>query len=85
MELFEVCPVCHRSCHIRSQRIGTFLCVEQLCHHCQFSRKWNSQPILGSTPAGNLHLSAAVYLSGASFFTIEKVFVNEIINSFAVT
>ncbi|XP_042614665.1 uncharacterized protein LOC109110689 isoform X2 [Cyprinus carpio] len=62
------------SCHIRSQRIGTFLRVEQLCHHCQFSRKWNSQPILGSTPAGNLHLSAAVYLSGASFFTIEKIF-----------
>ncbi|XP_052464668.1 uncharacterized protein LOC128021464 isoform X1 [Carassius gibelio] len=74
MELFDVCPVCHRSCHIRSQRIGTFLRVEQLCHHCQFSRKWNSQPILGSTPAGNLHLSAAVYLSGASFFTIEKIF-----------
>ncbi|CAM4275657.1 unnamed protein product [Leuciscus chuanchicus] len=72
MELFEVCPVCHRSCRIRSQRIGTFLRVEQLCHHCQFSRKWSSQPILGSTPAGNLHLAAAVYLSGASFVTIEK-------------
>ncbi|XP_059897595.1 uncharacterized protein LOC132449789 isoform X3 [Gadus macrocephalus] len=36
--------------------------------------RWNSQPILGSTPAGNLHLSAAVYLSGASFLKIEKVF-----------
>ncbi|XP_039537948.1 uncharacterized protein LOC120486154 [Pimephales promelas] len=74
MELFEMCPVCHRSCHTRSQRIGTFLRVEQLCHHCQFTRKWSSQPILGSTPAGNLHLSAAVYLSGASFVTIEKIF-----------
>ncbi|XP_039541035.1 uncharacterized protein LOC120488385 isoform X2 [Pimephales promelas] len=74
MELFEMCPVCHRSCQIRSQRIGTFLRVEQLCHHCQFTRKWSSQPILGSTPAGNLHLSAAVYLSGASFVTIEKIF-----------
>ncbi|XDV25389.1 hypothetical protein PO909_029312 [Leuciscus waleckii] len=74
MELFELCPVCQRSCHVRSQRLGTFLRVEQLCHHCQFSRKWNSQPIMGCTPAGNLHLSAAVYLCGASFFTLEKIF-----------
>ncbi|XP_051981457.1 uncharacterized protein LOC127642989 isoform X2 [Xyrauchen texanus] len=74
MELFEVCPVCQRSCDVRSQRLGTFLHVEQLCQHCHFLRKWNSQPILGSTPAGNLHLSAAVYLCGASFYTVEKIF-----------
>ncbi|XP_048037922.1 uncharacterized protein LOC125263095 [Megalobrama amblycephala] len=74
MELFEVCPVCQRSCHVRSQKLGTFLRVEQLCRHCHFSRKWDSQPIMGSTPAGNLHLSAAVYLCGASFFTIKKIF-----------
>lgn len=85
MELFEVCPVCQRSCHVRSQKLGTFLRVEQLCHHCHFSRKWDSQPIMGSTPAGNLHLSAAVYLCGASFFTIEKVLEYKIINHIAVT
>ncbi|XP_028436431.1 uncharacterized protein LOC114557245 [Perca flavescens] len=74
MELFEVCPVCQRACDVRTRRIGTFLSVEQLCPHCQYSRHWNSQPVLGSTPAGNLQLSAAVYVSGASFFKIEKIF-----------
>ncbi|XP_034539013.1 uncharacterized protein LOC117812396 isoform X2 [Notolabrus celidotus] len=74
MELFEVCPVCTRVCDVRTQRLGTFLSVEQRCPHCDFLRRWNSQPIVGSTPAGNLHLSAAVYLSGASFFKMEKVF-----------
>ncbi|XP_059404902.1 uncharacterized protein LOC132140098 isoform X1 [Carassius carassius] len=73
MELFEVCPVCNRSCSVRSQRIGTFVRVEQLCHNCQYSRKWNSQPVLGSTPAGNLHISAAVYLCGVSFYKLEKI------------
>ncbi|XP_001921592.2 uncharacterized protein [Danio rerio] len=74
MELFSDCPVCQRRCDVKSQRLGTFLSVQQVCPHCEFVRKWNSQPIIGSTPAGNLHLSAAVYLSGASFFVVEKVF-----------
>ncbi len=34
-------------------------------HECKESRE--------SVPSGNLHLSAAVYLSGASFIQIEKV------------
>ncbi|KAM8733556.1 uncharacterized protein AB9X84_025253 [Acanthopagrus schlegelii] len=74
MELFEVCPVCQRVSDVQTRRIGTFLSVEQTCPHCQFFRKWNSQPILGSTPAGNLQLSAAVYTTGASFFKLEKIF-----------
>uniref|UniRef100_A0A9J8D7P0 THAP-type domain-containing protein n=1 Tax=Cyprinus carpio carpio TaxID=630221 RepID=A0A9J8D7P0_CYPCA len=73
MELFEVCPVCKQSCSVRSQRIGTFVRVEQLCHNCKYSRKWSSQPVQGSTPAGNLHISAAVYLCGASFYKLEKI------------
>ncbi|XP_056432858.1 uncharacterized protein LOC130371195 isoform X4 [Gadus chalcogrammus] len=74
MELFNACPVCTRACEVTTQRLGTFLSVKQQCPHCTFGRRWNSQPILGSTPAGNLHLSTAVYLSGASFLKIEKVF-----------
>ncbi|XP_036964597.1 uncharacterized protein LOC119025295 isoform X2 [Acanthopagrus latus] len=74
MELFEVCPVCRRVSDVQTRRIGTFLSVEQTCPHCQFFRKWNSQPVLGSTPAGNLQLSAAVYTTGASFFKLEKIF-----------
>ncbi|XP_039675675.1 uncharacterized protein LOC120571041 [Perca fluviatilis] len=74
MELFNVCPVCTRACDVRTQRLGTFLSVKQRCPHCTFTRQWNSQPVLGSTPAGDLHLSAAMYLSGASFTQIEQVF-----------
>ncbi|KAL2087073.1 hypothetical protein ACEWY4_018132 [Coilia grayii] len=74
MELFQVCPVCTRESDVRVRRLGTFLTVQQHCRHCQYSRRWNSQPILGSTPAGNLQLSAAVYVNGASFFSIEKIF-----------
>ncbi|XP_051255127.1 uncharacterized protein LOC127362901 [Dicentrarchus labrax] len=74
MELFEVCPVCKRECDVQRRKLGTFLSVEQRCPHCEFSRKWNSQPIVGSTPAGNLQLSTAVYATGASFFKLEKIF-----------
>ncbi|KAM4604797.1 uncharacterized protein ACJ7VT_017130 isoform 1-T1 [Polymixia lowei] len=45
-----------------------------MCPHCQYFRQWKSQPIVGSTPAGNLQLSAAIYFSGASFFKLEKIF-----------
>lgn len=68
MDLFNTCPVCTQACDVKTQRLGTFLSVKQWCPHCTFTRSWNSQPVLGSTPAGNLHLSAAV------FITIEKVF-----------
>ncbi|XP_059389292.1 uncharacterized protein LOC132122840 isoform X2 [Carassius carassius] len=74
MELFNVCPVCTRACDVRTQRLGTFLSVKQWCPRCTFTRHWSSQPVIGSVPSGNLHLSAAVYLSGASFIQIEKVF-----------
>lgn len=74
LELFEVCPVCQRVSEVRTRRIGTFLCVEQQCPNCSFFRKWNSQPLIGSTPAGNLQLSVAVYTNGGSFFKIQKIF-----------
>ncbi|CAM4657497.1 unnamed protein product [Leuciscus chuanchicus] len=35
-------------------------------------RQWKSQPIIGSTPAGNLQLSAAVHFTGTSFRQISK-------------
>ncbi|KAK1900275.1 Zinc finger protein 276 [Dissostichus eleginoides] len=34
--------------------------------------QWESQPI-GSTPVGNLQLSAATYFTGASFFQLQKI------------
>ncbi|XP_077419660.1 uncharacterized protein LOC144050370 [Vanacampus margaritifer] len=74
MELFAACRVCARACHLKTRKMGTFLSVEQQCPHCEYRRQWNSQPVIGSTPAGNLHLSAAIYLSGASFFKMKRVF-----------
>lgn len=74
LELFEVCPRCGRAARPRTRTVGTFLRVEQDCPHCGFSRTWNSQPVIGSVPAGNLQLTAAVYTSGASFCTLQKIF-----------
>ncbi|KAF1382358.1 hypothetical protein PFLUV_G00142970 [Perca fluviatilis] len=74
MELFEVCAVCKRACLVKTKRLGTFLSVEQLCKYCEYSRSWKSQPLLDNTPAGNVQLSAAVYISGASFFKLQRVF-----------
>ncbi len=73
LELFEQCPECYRVSDVRARRVGTFLSVEQRCPDCDFHRKWNSQPILGSTAAGNLQLSVALYATGASFFKLKKV------------
>ncbi|XP_063049229.1 uncharacterized protein LOC134443296 [Engraulis encrasicolus] len=74
MELFEVCPDCKHPCTIQTRRLGTFISVAQQCNNCEYQRTWNSQPLLKSTPAGNIQLSAAIYLSGASYFKIKRVF-----------
>ncbi|XP_077375383.1 uncharacterized protein LOC144017561 isoform X2 [Festucalex cinctus] len=74
LELFEVCPVCQRVADVQTRSRGTFLSVEQQCPHCLYSRKWNSQPIIGDTPVGNLQLSAALYTTGSSFFKLKKIF-----------
>lgn len=74
MELFEVCATCKRACLVKTKRLGTFLSVDQICNHCEYSRSWKSQPLLDNTPAGNIQLSTAVYISGASFFKVQRVF-----------
>ncbi|XP_019722972.1 uncharacterized protein LOC109514372 isoform X2 [Hippocampus comes] len=74
LELFEVCPVCQRITDVQTRSRSTFLSVAQQCRHCRYSRKWNSQPIVGDTPVGNLQLSAAVYTTGSSFFKLKKIF-----------
>ncbi|XP_063073829.1 uncharacterized protein LOC134464290, partial [Engraulis encrasicolus] len=74
MELFEVCPDCKHPCTIQTRRLGTFISVSQQCTNCESQRTWNSQPLLKNTPAGNIQLSAAIYLSGASFFKMKRVF-----------
>ncbi|XP_060885021.1 uncharacterized protein LOC132955939 isoform X6 [Labrus mixtus] len=72
-ELFETCPVCKRQSEVQRQSTGTLVAFKQLCHNCNYSRKWQSQPIVASTHVGNLELSAATNFTGASFFQLEKV------------
>ncbi|KTF79623.1 hypothetical protein cypCar_00007802 [Cyprinus carpio] len=72
LSLFESCPVCTSSCNVSPRRRGTFVAIDQRCPHCDFFRQWRSQPVIGSTPVGNLQLSAAIYFSGASFLKMQK-------------
>ncbi|XP_059355164.1 uncharacterized protein LOC132092789 isoform X2 [Carassius carassius] len=73
-ELFVSCPICKTKCVVQSRRRGTFVAFTQLCEKCNYYRQWQSQPIVGSTPLGNLLLSAATYFTGGSFKQLEKIF-----------
>lgn len=54
---------------------GTMVTVNQHCQSCKKNFKWRSQPfILGRYPAGNLLLSFAVLMAGASIGKILLVF-----------
>ncbi|KAL3842060.1 hypothetical protein ACJMK2_020125 [Sinanodonta woodiana] len=50
---------------IINHRMGTFINIVQKCDFCSHKRSWNSQPFVGSIPAGNLLLSAAILFAGA--------------------
>jgi solute carrier family 8 (sodium/calcium exchanger) len=53
--------------------MGTMVSITQECSGCHHTRKWDSQPYIGRTPAGNLLLSAAVFFTGNSFIRVSKV------------
>ncbi|XP_057694194.1 uncharacterized protein LOC130917124 [Corythoichthys intestinalis] len=72
-ELFENCPVCKKHCIVHQRKCGTFVAFSQCCPHCSFTRKWQSQPMKGKIPQGNLELSAAVYFNGGSFKKIKRI------------
>ncbi|XDV33410.1 hypothetical protein PO909_003834 [Leuciscus waleckii] len=72
-ELFKTCPLCKNKCSVQRRRLGTFVSFCQVCQHCQYTRKWQSQPVKGSTPVGNLQMSAAVYFTGGSFIQMQKI------------
>ncbi|XP_039518795.1 uncharacterized protein LOC120473159 isoform X2 [Pimephales promelas] len=73
-ELFGSCPICKTKCTDQSRQMGTFVAFSQQCEKCQYNRQWQSQPIVGSTPVGNLLLSAATYFTGGSFVQLQKIF-----------
>ena len=73
LSIFHHCPVCTCICKVKTTVRGTYLSVQQSCPRCEFHRRWDSQPIIGSTPAGNLQLSAAICFTGSSFTQVNKV------------
>lgn len=72
-ELFETCPLCETKCNVQCRRMGSYVSFTQHCPKCSYHRKWESQPVIGSTPVGNLLVSAATYFCGASFIQFEKI------------
>nr|XP_021331120.1 uncharacterized protein LOC110439428 isoform X1 [Danio rerio] len=74
IDLFGSCPVCKTKCAIQKRQMGTFIAFTQLCDKCNYLRQWQSQPIVGSTPVGNLMLSAATDFTGGSFIQLQRVF-----------
>ncbi|KAL1260280.1 hypothetical protein QQF64_008107 [Cirrhinus molitorella] len=72
-ELFETCPLCKHNCNVQRSRLGTFVSFSVVCNHCQYAKKWQSQPVRGSTPVGNLQMSAAVYFTGGSFIQMNEI------------
>ena len=61
--------MCAAPCAVIEQYKGTLLVVNQKCSNsqCHFTRRWDSQPFVGSIPAGNVLLSAAILFNGASY------------------
>ncbi|XP_026097026.1 uncharacterized protein LOC113068514 [Carassius auratus] len=72
-ELFATCPMCKHKSDVSLRRIGTYVAFLQLCPKCGYRKQWESQPTVGSTPVGNLQLSAATYFTGASFIQVQKI------------
>ncbi|KAM9836746.1 uncharacterized protein ACBR49_019177 [Aulostomus maculatus] len=70
---FQTCPECKQDCEVRRRQLGTFVSFSQLCSSCKYSSRWDSQPIRGSTPLGNIQMSAAIYFTGGAFTQLERI------------
>ncbi|KAL5011915.1 hypothetical protein ScPMuIL_010466 [Solemya velum] len=66
LELFTVCSSCSGATNGSIKQIlGTMVKIETECGFCRTIRKWDSQPMVGSIPAGNLALSAGILFTGS--------------------
>lgn len=64
--LFSICIYCgHKTCSLEKMIVGSFVRITQSCSDCHKERIWDSQPFIGSTPAGNVITSSAILFSGA--------------------
>ena len=78
LQIFSLfCFICKRkNPTVTMKKSGTMVTVEQQCPSCgDQSFRWSSQPlILGKFPAGNILLSFAVLMAGASISKVLLVF-----------
>jgi len=64
---FYCCSFCgSRDITAARRECGTLLIADLRCRRCHRSTMWHSQPYLGTIPAGNILLSAAIMFSGAA-------------------
>lgn len=64
-QLLNQCAVCGQNCKINKSVVGSMLSVSRICD-CGEIFTWESQPLIGSMPVGNLVMSAAILISGNS-------------------
>ncbi|XP_069102906.1 uncharacterized protein [Argopecten irradians] len=66
MQLFNKCFHCSSpALGDVTQVCGTMVKVEQNCGVCGYTWQWNSQPLIGSIPSGNLMMSCGILFSGS--------------------
>ncbi|KAH7948148.1 hypothetical protein HPB52_018774 [Rhipicephalus sanguineus] len=66
-ELLAFCRVCHKRCRNEFKVVGSMLHVTSSCPH--HTETWQSQPLVGNKPAGNVLLAAAILFSGCTVAT----------------
>ena len=70
------CFICKADSHkVSMKKIGTMVIIQQHCKNCPNGFTWRSQPlIMGTYPAGNMLLSFAILMEGASISKVLLVF-----------
>ncbi|XP_072258558.1 uncharacterized protein [Pyxicephalus adspersus] len=58
---------------LQKYRIGTAIRVIAFCSNNHKFNLWQSQPLIGTTPVGNLLLSAGILCSGSSFQRVDRL------------
>ena len=64
-QLLSRCLSCGGYCKLEKRMVGSMVNIKAKCS-CGFVLNWNSQPMHGKMPMGNLILSAGVLFSGSS-------------------
>ena len=73
--LFVTCRFCtSTTTNVKKSITGSFLRVTQYCTVCKRTWSWESQPLVGTIPAGNILTSAAILFSGAFPAKVLRIF-----------